>query len=321
MGRSGILRAGLFAAAALCAPTGHALEPGVRIISAPPEIEYPEGVTVDDQGWIYVSSAVDSAVARMNAQGEAVEILSEGGVLLPPEEQLFPGLLGKKIDEHGRLWIMGGRSGKIFVLDKDTGELVAEHAVPSENNALNDAAILDDAVYVTDTAQPILWRLSKDGEKIGAPEAWLSFDGTPLQYAPGRNLNGIAADADGKYLIVIQMDKGLLFRIDLASKDVTPIDVGGEPVSNGDGLVLVGQTLYLVRQAETEVVTLRLAPDFTSAEVISRFSDPALTWPATAAIAGGELLVMDTQFNRRATGDPVKPFSIVAIPLELLGAE
>lgn len=314
---SKLAKAALFLTAAMSA--GAAQAQNVRIISVPAEIEYPEGITVDSEGWIYVSSAVDGAVARMNSKGEAVEIIAGANEILPAGNEIFPAMLGKKIDELGRLWIMGGLTGKIFVIDKATGDLLATRAVSGERKALNDAVIMADAVYVTDTLQPILWKIARDGEEIGEPEAWIDFTGTPLEYGPGRNLNGVAADEDGKYLIVIQMDKGLLFRIDIASREVTPVDIGEETVTNGDGLVIDGQTMYLVRQAETEIVTLRFAPDFASAQVVSRFTDPALTWPATAVIAGDELLVVDTQFNRRASGDPVKPFSVVAIPLSKLG--
>lgn len=307
----------LFLAAAFCG--GAVSAQGVSTISLPPEIEYPEGVTVDADGLIYVSSAVNGAVARMHRNGEKAEIIAAPGEILPPDNEVFPAMLGMKIDELGRIWIMGGLTGQIFVIDKETGDLLATRAVSGERKALNDAVIMEDAAYLTDTVQPILWKIARDGEEIGESEAWIDFTGTPLEYGPGRNLNGIAADASGRYLIVIQMDKGLLYRIDIATRQVTPVDIGDEIVTNGDGLVISGQTMYLVRQAETEIVTLRFAPDFGSADVVSRFSDPALTWPATAAIAGDELLVADSQFNRKAAANPVKPFSLVAIPLNKLG--
>lgn len=312
-----LAKSAVLVAAAFGACTANAED--VRTIAAPSGIDYPEGVTVDSEGWIYVSSAVDGAVARMKSDGGSAQIIAPAGKLLPAGNDIFPAMLGKKIDELGRLWIMGGLTGKIFVIDKATGDLLETRTVSGERKALNDAVIMPDAAYVTDTVQPILWKIARNGDEIGEPEAWIDFTGTALEYGPGRNLNGIAADEAGKYLIVIQMDKGLLFRIDIASRQVTPVDIGDETVTNGDGLVIAGQTMYLVRQAETEIVTLRFAPDFSSAEVVSRFSDPALTWPATAAILGDELLVMDSQFNRKASADPVRPFSVVAIPLNKLG--
>ncbi|WEK46320.1 MAG: hypothetical protein P0Y56_15095 [Candidatus Andeanibacterium colombiense] len=315
MGKTGLamLAAGSMALSA-CAAHGRV----VGTIPLPPQVEYPEGIAADAQGRLYVASAADGIVLRMRRRGGSAEVLSGPGRIVAVDPQLFPEMLGLKLDDLGRLWIMGGRTGKISVLDANSGKLLDQFTVTGEGSTLNDAVVLPDGAYVTDTARPILWRLARDGTEVGGPTPWIDFTGTPLQYGPGRNLNGIVADPSGRYLIVIQMDKGLLFRIDTASKEVTPIAVVGGAITNGDGLVLDGRLLYIARQAEGEIATIRLAPDFLSGEVVSRFRDPALTWLATAAKVGDELLVVDSQFNRHAAGNPVKPFSLVAIPIEKL---
>ena len=118
--------------------------------------------------------------------------------------------------------------------------------------------------------------------------------------------------------VVVQMNKGLLFRVDVADKQITAIDLGGESVATGDGLVLDSQTLYVVRQGEQEIVTIDLAGGSRQGSRVSRFKDPALAWPATAVKAGDRLLVVNTQFNKRTTKDPVMPFSIVAVPVSRL---
>jgi Cu-Zn family superoxide dismutase len=113
----------------------------------------------------------------------------------------------------------------------------------------------------------------------------------------------------------------LLFRIGVEDKQIVPIDIGGESVATGDGLVLDGRTLYVVRQGEQEIVTIDLAADLSKGRVVSRFKDPALAWPATAVKVGDRLLVVNTQFNRRGTKDPVLPFSIVGVPVALLSGK
>ena len=95
---------------------------------------------------------------------------------------------------------------------------------------------------------------------IGDLEPWLDFTGTALQYDEGANLNGIAALPDGQSLIVVQMGKGLLFRIDLKTKKVSPIDTAGADLTGADGLVLDGHTLYVVRQTAVEIATVSLSP-------------------------------------------------------------
>ena len=41
-------------------------------------------------------------------------------------------------------------------------------------------------------------------------------------------------------------------------------------------------------------------------------------WTATAAKAGDTLLVVNTQFNKRDSHDPVTPFAVAAVPLSRL---
>jgi Cu-Zn family superoxide dismutase len=153
---------------------------------------------------------------------------------------------------------------------------------------------------------------------MGEPEAWLDFNGTALQYDKGPNLNGIAKTPNDETLLVVQMNKGLLFKIDVASKAITSIDLGGELLTGGDGLELDGQTLYVVRQPEAEIVTIQLAPGFASGKATMRFKHPALQWPATAVKVGRELIVVNSQFNKRTTNDVITPFSVIAIPLARL---
>jgi Cu-Zn family superoxide dismutase len=114
------------------------------------------------------------------------------------------------------------------------------------------------------------------------------------------------------------MGKGLLFRIDVKSKQVSPIDTGGADLAGADGLVLDGRTLYVVRQTAVEVATVQLSADLTKGTVVSRFKDPALAWPATAVKVGDQLLVVNTQFNTRTDKKQTLPFTIVSIPLSRL---
>jgi Cu-Zn family superoxide dismutase len=85
----------------------------------------------------------------------------------------------------------------------------------------------------------------------------------------------------------------------------------------GDGLVLDGQTLYVVRGFAGAVITaVELAADFASGTVGQSFSDPTFALPTTAALVDGQLLVVNSQFDKQQTGDPVLPFtvSLIAIP-------
>ena len=304
----------------LAGVAGHAQQSDITVYKLPAAVTFPEGVAYDARsGAIYTGSAVTGAVVRIDAKTQ--QNADVAAAALPTEP--FPALLGMKLDAAGRLWLAGGRTGTMAVLDAAKGTLLKKFEVPSKGSSLiNDVAIAGDAAYFTDSLTPTLWRVSAAKGAIGELEPWLSFAGTALEYTtPGANLNGIAATPDGRSLIVVQMNKGLLFKIDTADKKVTPIDIGGESLTTGDGLVLDRRRLYVVRQGEQEIVTIDLAEGLNRGTVVGRFKDPALMWPATAAKVGDRLLVVNTQFNKRSSKDPVTPFSLVSVPLSRLGGK
>jgi Cu-Zn family superoxide dismutase len=287
----------------------------------PAEVTYPEGIAYDAKaGAVYTGSAATGNVVRVTLGSKQGTIVAANGAVLPAEP--FPALLGMELDGSGRLWIAGGRTGKMAVIDAAKGTVLKRFDTPAEPGGLiNDVAIAGGHAYFTDTLRPTLWRVSTKGSGIGEVEPWLSFTGSPLEYGQGANLNGITATPDGKHLIVVHMSKGLLYKIGVDDKRITPIETGGEALNTADGLVLDGRTLYVVRQGEQEIATVALSADLNSGKVVSRFKNPALLWPATAVKVGDQLLVVSTQFNKRNTKDPVTPFSLVGVPLSLLSGK
>ncbi len=293
---------------------------GLERYSLPPDVTFPEGIAHDPAaGTIYTASALTGTLVRMNLKTRAAETVAAPGILVPAGSTTFPAALGMKLDRDNRLWIAGGRTGKIFIVDSRSGKVIKELAVPDPSKSLvNDVALVGTAGYFTDTRTPTLWRVEAKGSQVGALEPWLDFTGTPLQYYEGANLNGITATPNGQSLIVVQMGKGLLYKIDIKSKQVTPIDTAGADLTGADGLVLDGSTLYVVRQTAVEIATLQLTPDLMKATVVNRFKDPLLAWPATAVKVGEQLLVVNTQFNTRNDKKETTPFTILSVPVSML---
>jgi sugar lactone lactonase YvrE len=287
----------------------------------PADVTFPEGIAYDPAtGSIYTASALTGTLARVNATTKTAEIVAPAGVLVPGGmATTFPAVLGMKLDDRNRLWIAGGRSGRFLVADAKTGKVLKQLDVPDPARSLvNDVALIGTTGYFTDTRVPTLWRIEAKGDEIGPVEPWLDFSGTPLQYYEGANLNGITATPDGQSLIVVQMGKGLLYRIDVKTKAVTPIDTGGADLTGADGLVLDGQTLYVVRQTAVEIAAVQLSNDLAKGTVTARLKDPLLAWPATAVKVGDRLLVVNTQFNVRNDKKETRPFTIASVPLSRL---
>ena len=281
-----------------------------RTIELPGNRVFPEGVAYDPAtGDFFVGSTQSGAVYRGNVRdgsGET-EVFLEGGA------DGRGGVTGMKVDGEGGLWISGRDSGRAFVYDTGSGELIKAFDTPrAASTLINDVTVTQDAAYFTDSFRPTLFRVPLTPGGIGEIEPWLDFGGTAVRYRGGFNLNGIAATEDGRYLITVQFNTGELYRIDTQTKEVTGVDLGGKTLDAGDGLLLEGRTLYVVREVPGEIVPVELSEDFASGRVGEGFSDPSLRFPTTAAGYDGRLLVVNSQLN---TGSPELPFTVSDVPI------
>jgi sugar lactone lactonase YvrE len=91
----------------------------------------------------------------------------------------------------------------------------------------------------------------------------------------------------------VQSNTGGLFRVDPATGVTTAIDLGGESVVNGDGLLDRGRTLYVVENRNNTVAAIRLDPSGTRGTIRDRLTDPRFDTPTTVA-RFGSLLVSRT---------------------------
>ena len=153
----------------------------------------------------------------------------------------------------------GRRTGLVFVYDGATGALLAKLATGASPTFINDIVIAPDgSAYVTDSQSPFIYRIVSDAAGNFSLERWLTLTGTAFVQQAGFNANGIEVTPNGRYLIVIQSNTGKLFRIDIATKEVTQIDLGGATFANGDGILLKGSTLYVLQNAQGLLSEIRL---------------------------------------------------------------
>jgi sugar lactone lactonase YvrE len=277
----------------------------------PGEQVFPEGVAYrPDTGDFYVGSTTDGTVFRGNVEGGP----KEAEVFLEPESDGRTTAIGMEVDDEGRLFISGGDTGRIFVYDTESADLVRRLDTPdAEATFLNDVAVTPDGdAYFTDSIRPILFRVTSTGGGAGEAEPWLNFEGTPAQYEEGFNLNGIDATEDGRYLVAVQSNTGELFRIETQSKEVDEIDLGGKTLANGDGLLLDGRTVYVVRNEQELIVPIKLSGGYISGEVGEPFTDPSFAFPTTLAKTDGRLLVVNSQFDKQE-GEPELPFTVSSV--------
>jgi sugar lactone lactonase YvrE len=277
----------------------------------PGEQVFPEGVAYQsDTGDFYVGSTTDGTVFQGNVDGGS----KEAEVFLEPESDGRTTAIGMEVDEEGWLFIAGGDTGRIFVYDTDSADLVRRLDTPdAEATFLNDVAVTPDGdAYFTDSMRPVLFRVTSTADGVGEVEPWLNFEGTPAEYEEGFNFNGIDATGDGRYLVVVKSNTGELFRIDIESKQVVEIDLEGQTLANGDGLLLDGRTVYVVRNEEGLIVPVKLSGDYITGEVGEPFTDPSFAFPTTIAKTDGRLLVVNSQFDKQE-GEPELPFTVSSV--------
>jgi sugar lactone lactonase YvrE len=109
------------------------------------------------------------------------------------------------------------------------------------------------------------------------------------------NANGIEATSDGRWLIVVNSTTGKLYRVDPQTGTAKEIDLGGARVLEGDGVRLVGKTLYVVQPDKIAVV--RLDPGFASGAIVREITSPLFRWPTTADVFGSRLYAVNAAFD------------------------
>ncbi|AVT14240.1 superoxide dismutase family protein [Paracidovorax avenae] len=274
---------------------------------------YPEGIAVDPRtGIAYVGSSTEGHLYRIARGTQKAERFQLGG---SPGRQAA---LGMKVDGNGRLWVAGGATDTVAVVDLQSAATLAVIEGPKDGQAfLNDIALAPQHAYVTDSFRPVLWRIATAPGAPAALEPWLDLRNTPIRYQPNQmNLNGIVASEDGRRLLAVQHATGQLWRIDTATRDVAEVRLEGGDLRNGDGLVLAGPgDLYVMRNANNELVRVALASDWSSGRIVQRLRDPRLKYPTTAALHGSALLVVNGQLDRQKAPPPLLPFDVLRIAL------
>jgi len=281
------------AAHAASSPTGGgAVEDLIEL----PDGFRPEGITIDPRGTAYLGSLADGDIYAADLRTGAGEVISEG-----------PGSpsVGLKIDQFGRLFVSGGPSGTARVVDSATGDVIADYELTTDPAFINDVVLTRDGAWFTNSFAAELYFLpvSPSGELPDASEiVTLPLTGDWVQQ-PDFNANGIAETTDHQALLVIQSATATLFRVDPATGEATTVDLGGATLANGDGLLVVGRTLYVVQNFSNTVAVVRLAADGTSGTLVDQLTSPEFDVPTTVAAYGSSLFLPNARFTTPPTPD------------------
>jgi sugar lactone lactonase YvrE len=198
----------------------------------------------------------------------------------------------------GQLWVAGGATGAARVYDATTGELLDSWQLATGTTFINDVVVAGDTAWFTDSRNPVLY-----GVRVGDDQVTTLPLSGDLQFVEGINTNGIEATPDGATLVVVQSPTGLLFTVDPATGVTNQIDLGGETVINGDGLLFDGGFLYVVQNQRNEIARIELSADLSTGTVLTRLTDPDLNVPTTVGAFAGHLWAVNARFGTTPTPD------------------
>jgi sugar lactone lactonase YvrE len=275
-----------------------------QYVFPPAEKVFPEGISLrPGTETFYVSSTANGAIYR--------------GTLGKPRVKVFlaPGANGRSIATGVRasrdhLVVNGSATGYIFIYDLPSGRFVRRFSTGS-GGLINDVAIAPNGdVYATDSNRGLVFRvpakaLSKRTAATRRLNPFVRVKDTPI----GGYANGIVS-AGKRYLLVVGLASGVLGRIDLETKKVNAVT--GVTFPAGDGLARAGQTLYGVNSG-SRITQVKLSRDWLHGTVVRQITSPTFHLPTTLQIVGKRLLVVNSQFDKRTTGDPVLPFTVSAV--------
>lgn len=313
---SGRIVARAFAAAALTGFLAVSAAGAAQAASSPPgggKVEdlielpdgfSPEGIAIDPRGTAYLGSLADGDIYAADLRTGQGEVISQG-----------PGTpsVGLKVDRFGRLFVSGGPSGSARVIDTATGDVLESYQLTTGPAFINDVVLTRDGAWFTNSSAAELYFLpvGPSGELPDASEVvTLPLTGDWVQQ-PGFNANGIAETTDHKALLVIQSATATLFRVDPATGEATAVDLGGDALPNGDGLLVIGRTLYVVQNFSNAVAVVRLDAQGTSGTIVDELTSPEFDVPTTVAAYGSSLFLPNARFTTPPA--PTTEYDVVRI--------
>jgi sugar lactone lactonase YvrE len=279
------------ALAVLLAPgLGGAKTPFPEVIALPNGFQ-PEGIAIGRGTTFYVGSIPTGAIYRGDLR------TGKGAMLVPGASGRSA--IGVEADRRNRLFVAGGSTGKAFVYDAARGRLLRTYqlAAGADPTFVNDVVVTGEAAWFTDSSRHVLYRLPIDPNGALASSAGtltLSGDFKPVA---GFNLNGIDATPDAKALIVVQSATGKLFTVNPRTGTTREIGLGGATVSNGDGLLLHGRTLYVVQNRLNRIAVVQLATNLSSGKITRYLTDPDFDVPTTIDRFGNRLYAVNARFG------------------------
>jgi len=277
---------------------------------------FPESVAVDQSsGAFFVGSVKEGTIYKGRVGTPEMEVFSPGGA---DGRSIATGM--SFADD--RLVVAGRQTGLVFVYDTTDGSLISklDNGRRTGQTFLNDAAFAPDgSAYVTDSINPVLYRVAPTASGRYELQEFLRFADTPVTYvnapgAAGININGIVATENGRFLIIGKRNENALFRVDLTTREIIPVRMPAGTLDTPDGLFLDGSALYVAQNLPQTIAILELSADFSQAELKGAIGHPTFAFPTSVARHRDKLLVVSAQFDTAGSPAAVSGTQLPVVP-------
>jgi hypothetical protein len=270
----------------------------------------PEGIAAGRGTSFYVGSVSNGRIWVGNVKNDKGREL-----VAPVTGRSLRGLLLDK--RSGWLWAVGseGTGGLVLAVSARTGAVKASIAVP-DAVFLNDLTLSRGSLWVTDSAVDRLLKIQLDrrGKPVGGYSTLALTGAWPTP--AGFRANGIVALRGGK-LLLDNTTAGGLYTVNPRTGVAKAVPVIGTPaVSSGDGMVLRGNKLFVVRGVGLASVTelkLRATKAGLRAKVVRLLTDATLDVSSTAALIRGKLWVVNARFG--VANPDTQPYWVTGLTL------
>ncbi len=270
----------------------------------------PEGIATGIGHDFYAGSLVDGRIVKGDYQtGEITTLFT------PSTPRLAVGL---DFDARsGYLFVAGGFDGTAQVIDTRTGAEVATFFLGQ--GFVNDVIVTREAAFFTNSFLPVFHKipLGPAGEVAdGVIPETVSLGGDFASVPGAFNSNGIEVYPPFlDTIIIINSATGTVYNVDALTGLAAEIDLGGESLPSGDGILLDGRSLYVVQNAFNQIAEIRLSPDRSSGEVVNVITSPDFRIPTTAAEFGNSLYAVNARFDVAPPGSeyPEVEFEVVKV--------
>lgn len=208
-------------------------------------------------------------------------------------------LYGATGDPGAFLGIYSNRGVNIY--DGTSGQLV-EEIIFGDGSVTNDILVTKNAVFVTDSVNPALFKIPLDdhGQRAGAWETIeLSDDFVMNREGAGFNANGlVSGDDDGDELVIINGATGVLYHVDTNTGESTPLTIQGEEQRfvNGDGLFIDERTLYVMQNFQNKIAVIQLSEDLRHGDFVKNITSNHFAIPTTIRGFEDSIYAINTHF-------------------------